>query len=292
MSEGSGSHFSSTRSSANKKAILAIVVVVLAATAAGIWYVNWYAPHAQATDVFRDAADGLEQRNAELDGAIADLQALMGSEDDPLDPTTLDAASTAIGSAQGAKQEVPEMPAETEEILAAAEEIDKMGDYSSQLEEIATARGNLQNSINQLRQVTNPSEQFVIARLTGLPNITGVEAVTESNDPNGNLNKDGGYTSTVYFSSDLVDQSMTYADEEYTGIPAVGTEGGGAVEVYATAEDAEERNYYLAAFDGGIFASGSHAVVGTCVVRTSDLLTASQQDALEQSIIESLTRLP
>ena len=36
-------------------------------------------------------------------------------------------------------------------------------------------------------------------------------------------------------------------------------------------------NDYLAAFDGGIFASGSHTVVGTVLVRTSNELTASQQ---------------
>ena len=118
-----------------------------------------------------------------------------------------------------------------------------------------------------------------------------MEAATEQNDPNGNLHKDGGYTSAVFFSSDLVDQSQTYASEGYTGIPAIGTDGGGSVEVYATIEDAQKRDTYLGALDGGILSSGSHTVVGTCVVRVSDLLTASQQKAIEQSIIDSLTRL-
>lgn len=61
--------------------------------------------------------------------------------------------------------------------------------------------------------------------------------------------------------------------------------------MYATAEDAQARDEYLAAFDGGILASDSHTVLGTCVVRTSHLLQASQQDALEQTIRDSLTRL-
>lgn len=291
MSEEPGSSPSSTRRSVKRKVILAIAAVVLVVAAAGAWYVEYLVPHNQAAEKFSAEVDGLEQRNTELDEAISELQELMGSGDAPLDPATLDAASAAIGSAQGAKQEAPEMPADTDEILAAAEDVGEMGDYSDQLEEIATARANLQDSIDQLRQVTNPSEQFVIERLTGLPNITGVEAVTEDNDPNGNLNKDGGYTATVYFSSDLVDSSQVYPMEGYTGIPAVGTDGGGAIEVYATVDDAENRNEYLAALDGGIFASGSHAVVGTCVIRTSDYLSASQQDALEQEIIESLTRL-
>lgn len=291
MPEESGSERGAESRANIKKVVLIVAAIAIVAGGLGVWYVEYLAPHNQAVEKFSAAADGLEQRNAELDEAISSLQDLMGSEDAPLDPTTLDAASDAIGAAQGAKQEVPEMPAGTEDILSAAEEVDQMGDYSEQLAAIETATTNLQDSIDQLLQVTNPSEQFVIERLTGLPNITGVEAVTEDNDPNGNLNKDGGYTATVFFSSDLIDASETYAMEGYTGIPAIGTEGGGAVEVYATAEDAEKRNEYLASFDGGIFASGSHAVVGTCVIRTSDHLTASQQDALEQEIIESLTRL-
>lgn len=291
MPEESGSEHGAESRVNIKKVVLIVAVIAIVAGGLGVWYVEYLVPHNQAVEKFSAAAGGLEQRNVELDEAISSLQDLMGSEDAPLDPTTLDAASDAIAAAQGAKQEAPEMPAGTEEILAAAEEVDQMGDYSEQLAAIETATTNLQDSIDQLLQVTNPSEQFVIERLTGLPNITGVEAATEDNDPNGNLNKDGGYTATVFFSSDLIDASETYAMEGYTGIPAIGTEGGGAVEVYATAEDAEKRNEYLASFDGGIFASGSHAVVGTCVIRTSDHLTASQQDALEQEIIESLTRL-
>ena len=68
-----------------------------------------------------------------------------------------------------------------------------------------------------------------------------------------------------------------------------GTEGGGGIEVYATAEDAEKRRDYLAAFDGGILASGTHTVVGTVLVRTSNELTASQQQEMEAKIIEVLT---
>ena len=215
----------------------------------------------------------------------------MGSEPGPLDPTTLDAASAAIGEAQGARSDAPKMPSGTEEIHALAAEVEGMGDYSSQIASLAEAQANLQNSIDQLKQVTNPTEQFVIERITGLPNITGVEAVTENNDPNGNLNKQGGYTATVYFSSDLVNQDEVWPSEGYTGIPALGTDAGGAVEVYATVEDAEERDAYLGAFDGGMLSTGSHTVVGTCVVRTSDHLTASQQKDIEAAVIESLTRL-
>ena len=96
--------------------------------------------------------------------------------------------------------------------------------------------------------MTNPSEQYVIERLQGLPNTAGIEAATEQSGPNGNLHKDDGYTSAVFFSSDLVDQSQLYTDEAYMGIPAVGTEGGSCVEAYATTENAEGCDTHLSAF--------------------------------------------
>ena len=70
-----------------------------------------------------------------------------------------------------------------------------------------------------------------------------------------------------------------------------GTDCGGSIEVYSTVEDANSRNDYLASYDGGIFASGSHIVVGTVLVRTSDKLTASQQKTMEDNIITVLTMI-
>ena len=138
-----------------------------------------------------------------------------------------------------------------------------------------------------MKQVTNPSEAFVIERLQGIEGIGDISAVTEDNDPNGQLGKAGGYTATVYFTSPLVNQG----DVIGSTVIEKGCDGGGAIEVYATVEDANKRNDYLGAFDGGIFSSGSHNVVGTVLVRTSDKLTASQQKELEAAIIEALTRL-
>src|SRR5699024_5528287 len=98
----------------------------------------------------------------------------------------------------------------------------------------------------------------------------------------------GGYTATVYFASDLVDQSQVYGET----IVDKGTEAGGAVEVYPTVEDATKRNEYLASFDGaGFLSSGSHSVVGTVVIRTSDQLTASQQKEIETNIYNSLIEI-
>lgn len=143
------------------------------------------------------------------------------------------------------------------------------------------------DSVAQVKLVTNPSEAFVIERLQGVEGIQDISAVTEENDPNGQLGKDGGYTATVYFTSPMVDQSKVFGNS----VIEKGTDGGGAIEVYANPSDANKRKDYLASFDGSVLSSGSHEVVGTVLVRTSNKLTASQQDQLESAIIEALTKL-
>lgn len=242
----------------------------------------------QATADFKEAVSTVEKNNSDIETAISDLQALIDSENPPLDNSTIDNATTVITEARTKIVEIPEIPSKTEEIISATESLLKNSDCSETLAKLQSANDALSISIKQMQQVTNPKEEFIVERLTGLPNITGMEAVTEDNDPNGNLNKQGGYTATVYFASDLVDQSEVYGKT----IVDKGTEAGGAVEVYPTVEDAERRNEYLAAFDGaGALNSGSHSVVGTVVIRTSDKLTASQQKEMEQNIYNSLIEI-
>ena len=60
---------------------------------------------------------------------------------------------------------------------------------------------------------------------------------------------------------------------------------------HRTPEEAQKRCDYLANFDGSVFSSGSHKVIGTCLVRTSGKLTASQQNALEAEMVDALTQL-
>ena len=138
-----------------------------------------------------------------------------------------------------------------------------------------------------MEQITNPDEAFVISCLEQIDGITGYAAATEDNDPNGKLHKQGGYTSAVYFSYDQVNQSLVSGNT----IIEKGTEGGGQIEVYATAEDAQRRSDYLGSFDGTALCSGSHTVLGTILIRTSDQLTATQQKELEAALIEAFTTL-
>lgn len=237
---------------------------------------------------FNAAVSTVEKNNSDIDTAISNLQSLVDSENPPLDNATIDNATTAITEARTKIVEIPEIPSKTEEIISATEVLLKNSDCSETLTKLQSANDALSTSIKQMQQVTNPTEAFIVERLSGLPNITGMEAVTEDNDPNGNLNKQGGYTATVYFASDLVDQSNVYGKT----IVDKGTEAGGAIEVYPTVEDANKRNEYLAGFDGaGMLSSGSHSVVGTIVIRTSDKLTASQQKEMEKNIYNSLIEI-
>lgn len=131
----------------------------------------------------------------------------------------------------------------------------------------------------------NPPVEFVIQRLSRIPEIGEIQAATEDNDPNRGLNKAGSYTAQVYFESKDIDQS----EFDELDVVGKGTDCGGSIEVFSTVADAERRNSYLGNLDGTIFASGSHRVIGTIVVRTSNELTATQQRNLEAQIVEVLT---
>lgn len=191
-----------------------LAVVVLAVTGGMYWYTQVSVPHEAAIAEFDEAAasydaavPGLEVKNDALTTKITELENLTNSGRQPLDPDLLQSSGALIGEAQASVVDVPAMPIRAEEARSSSTE--EIREYTAQLREItsqitsveppdamvaqlAAATIELENSMRQMEQVTNPSEQFVIARLTGLPTITGVQAATEENDPNGQLNKQGG----------------------------------------------------------------------------------------------------
>lgn len=228
----------------------------------------------------------VESQMADLQSEIETAEVLAQTEDAPLDETVIPSLESAISQAKTIEFTAPDTPSGLDEINAEIDNL-KAIDYTADIQTLKDAEQVVNDSIAQMKQVTNPSEAFVIERLQGIEGIGDISAVTEDNDPNGQLGKSGGYTATVYFTSPLVDQS----DVIGSTVIEKGAEGGGAIEVYANVDDANKRKDYLSAFDGGILSSGSHEVVGTVLVRTSDKLTASQQKELEAAIIEALTRL-
>ena len=234
-------------------------------------------------NVARTAAEG---KNAELDNAISAAEALILEMEPALDEALIPVLETAVSEAKAEKQSIPEMPETENEIISVYDVLNGI-DYSDVLSNLSEKQSALERSIKQYALVNAPTESYIIKCLTKIPNVIDISAVTEDNDPNGHLNKAGGYTAQVYFSSDLINQ------DEIAGSTVIekGTDCGGSIDVYSTVEDANSRNDYLASFDGGIFASGSHIVVGTVLVRTSDELTASKQKEMEANIIAVLTEI-
>lgn len=136
-----------------------------------------------------------------------------------------------------------------------------------------------------VKQITAPTEEWVMERLETVESITETQAVTEAMNPDGLLGKEGGYSSCIYF---------TVAAARPNEVPgnstvAKGTDAGGAVEVYPSLADAEARVEYLAGFDGTVLYSGSYAIVGTMVIRTSYKLSNEQQFDLTNAITTALT---
>ena len=156
--------------------------------------------------------------------------------------------------------------------------------YIGLVEELTYKITAFENSVRIEQQITDPSEDFIIERLCTAPSVVNTAAVTEDYDPNGKLHKPGGYTSQIYFSTTLLPTSVS-------GVSLIdaGTDCGGSIEVYANKDDAEKRNYYLAAFDGSILDSGSHVVIGSIIIRTSYRLTATNQQTLTQELIDVFT---
>lgn len=270
--------------------LIAAIIVIIAVIIAGIcyWYFQIKKPHDTAVNNFNAAAKTVTEQNKELDAIIESAQAVLDSGDQPYDANTSTDAITAISDAEAAKREVPEIPDKTDDIDAETDKLSEPLDYSSVITNVNDKKTALENSIQQMKQITNPSEDFVIQRLQGIDGISGYQAVTEDHDPNGNLNKQGGYTAAVYFSSPWINQDEVYGND----IIDKGTDCGGCIEVYSTVDDAESRNAYLASFDGaGFLNSGSHIVLGTIVIRTSSNLTATQQNDLTQRISDKLLEL-
>ena len=262
---------------------------------------------------YNEAIEEIEAQNQVLDDAIDAAQESINQGETPYDAETETALSEAIADAREAEVEAPdaielldemavdeeaskseleELTEQAEAELEAAAELEvpdtpEIPDYTEMISTLESAQQTYENSIISMQQITAPTDEFVIERLQTIDTILEIDAVTEDNDPNGQLNKQGGYIGCIYFSDSQVDWSELYVEEDETVID-VGTRGGGAVEIFSSVEDAESRDEYLAAFDGTVLAAGSHYVVGTLVIRISNEMTATQQTELTEAITAAL----
>lgn len=263
---------------------------------------------------YNAAASEVSAANQNLQAAIDAAQDAINKGEDPYDPATLDALKDAMSSASQSKVQDPEPVASFEKMAVDSEadretltklieeattgveeveatevpEVPEIPDFSSTIQSLGDAQKTYENSIQSLKQITAPTDDFVKERLQRIDTITEMDAVTEEHDPNGMLNKQGGYIGCIYFTDSQVDRSQVYIEDGKDNVIDVGTEGGGAIEIFATPEEANTRNDYLASFDGSMLSSGSHYVEGTCLIRTSDLLNGTQQKELTQKITDAL----
>lgn len=261
---------------------------------------------------YNEAVQNIESANKELKAVLDIAQESLNKNENPFDEDTITTLKEAMSVAQEAKVEIPEKVQEFEElsvdenakskelnalkeqaeadveIMQGIEvpEVPDVPDYTEVIKTVNNARGAYEDSVQSLKQITAPTDDFVMERLQRVDTITAMAAVTEDHDPNEQLGKQGGYIGCIYWSDKQVDTSQIY--EYSSDVIEVGTEGGGAIEIFNTAEEATKRSDYLGNFDGTIMASGSHYVYGTLIIRTSNYLKGSQQQELTQKVLGAL----
>jgi len=257
---------------------------------------------------FKDAVQEIIDANQALDDHINTIQSSIDKSGIPYNFETRIKLNEAMTAAQESKVSIPEkLPVFKELTLDESaknddlnllieqsekdidtmistdgQEIPEIPDYSDAIANVEEMQRKYEDSVQTLKQITAPADEFVINRLKRIDTIIEIDAVTEDNDPNGQLNKQGGYIGCIYFSDEQVDKSKLYI--EIDSVIEIATEGGGAVEIFKTVAEAKNRETYLAAFDGGFLSSGSHQILGTILIRTSRELTATQQNELTEKI--------
>lgn len=268
-------------------------------------------------DVYNDSIDEVLQANAPFDEVIAFAEELINSEAIPFDESTKVTLIQELETAKNLRIDPPERiqhielmtvsdkakRSELDAIKADAEtgrsyilslpipQKISLPEYGSAIATLNDAIAAYSNSIESMNQITAPSDDFVIERLREIDTIVDIAPVTEDHDPNGNLGKQGGYIGCIYFSDSRIDKSKLYIAPGEDNVIDIGTDGGGAIEIYDSSEFAKRRDEYLASFDGTGFTSGSHYVYGTLVIRTSNEFTGSQQRELTDQIVVALTRV-
>ena len=214
--------------------------------------------------------------------AASEAKALDESLRTKLEVTAADAKTAVEGV------EIPKMKSSVEDIEAQTEEL-KSIDLSQEKDSLEKAMTKFENSQKKYALVDNPSRDYILSCVGRVKGLDEIAYFTEKTDPTKSIGKSGQYYEKIVFHSVKVDD-YGY-DNKLLTLEEIGNPAGGCVEAYRTAEDAERRNGQLKDMEGTISAPGSHKVVGTLVIRTSDDLTVSQQKKLESSLVKELTRL-
>ena len=211
---------------------------------------------------YNEAVSKIEEANQTIENAVDQAQAVIDKGEEPFDPETLTALKEAMAEADKSKASVPDRvpeyaglkvdeEAKTEDLKELTERADEdrsamesfvvpdvpqIPDVSGIVNKVDEERQAYADSIQGLKQITAPSDDFIKDRLQKIKNITAIQAVTEDHDPNGHLNKQGGYIGCTYYTDKRVERSDLYIEDGKDNPVDIGTEGGGAIEVYNTDE--------------------------------------------------------
>lgn len=196
---------------------------------------------------------------------------------------------TCIDNIQGLPSKIDRLSIaseEREEIINVIRDGNNTEKIVSDTETIIQMSEQLKQVIGVVNQITAPEESWVNERLLAIEKIIDTQSVTEQKNPDGLLNKEGGYLACIYFTTAAAVPEKVPGDS----IVEKGTDAGGAIEIYDNLADAEARVEYLSGFDGTALYSGSYAIVGTMVIRTSYKLTNEQQLEMTNLITTELTK--
>lgn len=167
---------------------------------------------------------------------------------------------------------------DTENVFNSA--VKMLGDLTKETDDLAA-------NYTIVDQITAPEESWVLSRLAKIDTIKEKASVNQKNDPNKLLGKTGGYKACIYFADYRIDQ------KSIDGISTIekGTDCGGSIEIYNNLEDAKKRCEYLSQFDNSLLYTGSYAILGTMVIRTSYKFTEKQQIEVTDKIVNALTEI-
>lgn len=260
-----------------------ILILIVTFTLLGLTHFNesWK----DATHNFKVVSNKLERMNDELDSLIQKSENLVETKDKALDEEKKAILKGTISDAKKARKEVSKKPLLAKDIETATNSMEQV-DYTEIVKSLEEKYNDFEKSIKQYKLVDNPTEEYLLSRLKTVNGIFNITAYTEETDPDKHLNKAKWYYSKIAFQhEDVKDSAIEYG----FSIEEVGNPAGGCVEAFKTVEDAERRNQEMQSYEGTVKSPGTHKVIGTVLVRTSEDLTTTKQKELEQAIIDALT---
>ncbi len=258
--------------------LIIIIAIILGLT---VFNSNWK----DASHDFKVVSNKLERMNNELDSLIAKSEKIVKTKDKALEEEKRAILKGTISDAKEKREDVLRKPLLTKNIENATSKMEEI-DYTEIVKLLEEKYNDFDKSIKQYKLVDNPTEKYLLSRLKNVKGIFNITAYTEETDVDKRLNKSKWYYSKIAFQhKDVKNSAIEYG----FSIEEIGNPAGGCVEAFKTVEDAQRRNNELKSLEGTVRRPGSHKVIGTILIRTSDDLSATKQKELETAIIEALT---